>query len=100
MFTKLMRCYRPCIKSKIYISPRRHFTKTLFERMKERVPEMQERAKQIIAQTKDTKISEVNVSEAMGGMRGVNALICETSQLCPNEGIKFRGLNLRDIEEK
>ena len=77
----------------------RPFTKTLFERMKERVPEMQDRAKQIIAQTKDTKISEVSVSQAMGGMRDAKALICETSELS-SEGIKFRGLDLREIENK
>ena len=102
MFVKLTRCYRPCIKSisKVHISPRRHFTKTLFERMKQRVPEMQDRAKQIIAQSKDKKISDVTVSQALGGMRGVKALICETSELDVNEGIKFRGLSLPEIESK
>merc|ERR1719203_238480 len=103
MFTKLLRCYRPCIQPKqrqLHKYSHRYFTKTLFERMKQRVPEMQERAKQIISQTKDKKISDVTVSQAFGGMRGVKGLICETSELDVNEGIKFRGLNLPEIEQK
>merc|ERR1719203_2567920 len=103
MFTKLLRCYRPCIQPKqrqLHKYSHRYFTKTLFERMKQRVPEMQERAKQIISQTKDKKISDVTVSQAFGGMRGVKGLICETSELDVNEGIKFRGLSLPEIEQK
>merc|ERR1719203_1440519 len=103
MFTKLLRCYRPCIQPKqrqLHKYSHRYFTKTLFERMKQRVPEMQERAKQIISQTKDKKISDVTVSQAMGGMRGVKALICETSELDVNEGIRFRGLTLPEVAAK
>eukprot|EP00484_Ammonia_sp_Unknown_P023588 CAMPEP_0197026490 /NCGR_PEP_ID=MMETSP1384-20130603/6562_1 /TAXON_ID=29189 /ORGANISM="Ammonia sp." /LENGTH=417 /DNA_ID=CAMNT_0042455163 /DNA_START=207 /DNA_END=1457 /DNA_ORIENTATION=+ len=53
-----------------------------------------------MAQTKDTKISEVTVGQAAGGMRGVKALICETSELDINEGIRFRGLTLPECEQK
>eukprot|EP01083_Nonionella_stella_P063565 165158_1 len=82
-----------------YVSSR-HFAKTLFERMNERVPEMQERCKQIMAQVKDQKISDVTVGQAAGGMRGVKALICETSELDINTGIRFRGLTLPEVQQK
>jgi len=60
---------------------------------------MQERGKQIMAQCKDVKISDVTVSQAFHGMRGVKGLICETSELDINEGIRFRGLTLPELEK-
>lgn len=98
--------YRSQSQSSQYINrslpclSQRNFAKTLFERMKERVPEMQERTKQIMAQAKDKKISDVTVGQAAGGMRGVKALICDTSELDINEGIRFRGLTLPEVEKK
>ena len=68
--------------------------------MTERVPEQQERAKQIMAQVKDQKLSDVTVGQAAGGMRGVKGLICETSELDVNEGIRFRGLTLPEVQQK
>merc|ERR1719295_957896 len=79
---------------------RRTFTKTLFERMHERIPEQQERCKQIMAQTKDQKLSEVTVGQAAGGMRGVKGLICETSSLDADKGIRFRGLTLPEVQQR
>ena len=61
---------------------------------------MQERTKIIMAQAKDKKISDVTVGQAAGGMRGVKALICDTSELDINEGIRFRGLTLPEVEKK
>lgn len=90
---KLLHKSLPCLSQ-------RNFAKTLFERMNERVPEMQERTKQIMAQAKDKKISDVTIAQAAGGMRGVKALICDTSELDINEGIRFRGLTLPEVEKK
>ena len=92
--TKLILQSLPCISQK------RTFAKTLFERMNERVPEMQERVKQIMSQVKDHKLSDVTVAQAAGGMRGVKALICDTSELDPNHGIRFRGLTLPEVQQK
>eukprot|EP01084_Bolivina_argentea_P079522 144242_1 len=77
----------------------RSFTKTLFERMNEVVPAHQERVKLIMSVVKNEKISDVTVAQAAGGMRGVKALICETSLLDINEGIRFRGLTLPEVEK-
>merc|ERR1719273_1770470 len=52
-----------------------------------------------MAQAKDQKISDVTVGQAAGGMRGVKGLICETSELDVNEGIRFRGHSLPEIQK-
>ena len=82
-----------------YISSRK-FTKTLFEKMHETLPIQQDRVKKILSVAKDKKLCDVSVGQAFGGLRGVKALICETSELSVDEGIKFRGLSLNDIKQK
>lgn len=45
-------------------------------------------------------IGEVTVEMAMGGMRGITAMVSETSYLDPMEGIRYRGLTLQECNEK
>ncbi|MCG2816143.1 MAG: citrate (Si)-synthase, eukaryotic, partial [Candidatus Aminicenantes bacterium] len=48
----------------------------------------------------DKKISEVTISQAYGGARGVKCIVTETSALDPMEGIRFRGFNIPDLQKK
>lgn len=48
----------------------------------------------------DKVISEVTIAQAYGGMRGVKSMITETSALDPNEGIRFRGYTIPDLQKK
>jgi len=91
---------KKCSFKSLPLISRRRFTKTLYERMCERVPEQQERVKQIMMQCKDQKISDVTVAQAAGGMRGVKGIISETSELDVNKGIRFRGMTLPEIQQK
>ncbi len=45
-------------------------------------------------------ISEVTITQAYGGMRGVKCMVTETSALDPDEGIRFRGYNIPDLRKK
>ena len=42
----------------------------------------------------------VSVTQAYGGMRGVKCIVTETSALDPFEGIRFRGYNIPELQEK
>ncbi|UYV61620.1 CS [Cordylochernes scorpioides] len=46
------------------------------------------------------KIGEITVDQVYGGMRGMKALVTETSHLDPEEGIRFRGYTIPEIREK
>jgi len=48
----------------------------------------------------DETVGEIKVSQLYGGMRGMQALICETSKLDPDEGIRFRGYSIPELQEK
>jgi len=41
-------------------------------------------------------IGEVTVETAMLGMKATPVMVCETSQLDPNEGVRYRGLTLKE----
>jgi citrate synthase len=48
----------------------------------------------------DETVGEIKVGQLYGGMRGMLALICETSKLDPEEGIRFRGYSIPELQEK
>ena len=46
------------------------------------------------------KIGEVTLSQIYSGMRGMTGLVTETSLLDPQEGIRFRGYSIPEVQEK
>ncbi len=60
---------------------------TLFKKIEEHRP----RTTRLLKEFGDVKISEVTISQAIGGARGVRCLVTDVSYLDPLEGIRFRG---------
>lgn len=48
----------------------------------------------------NTKIADVTVEAAMLGMKATPLILCETSMLDPKEGIRYRGLTLKECNEQ
>ena len=48
----------------------------------------------------DKKISEVNIQQAYGGMRGVKGMVCDTSEVPPDKGLLIRGIPVGDLVDK
>jgi citrate synthase len=71
----------------------------LKERLSELVPEHQEKVKAFRAEHGDKGIGEVTVNMAYGGMRGIKGLVCETSVLDADEGIRFRGYTIPECQK-
>lgn len=46
------------------------------------------------------KIGEVQLSQIYQGMRGITGMVYETSLLDANEGIRFRGFSIPELQEK
>ncbi len=64
------------------------------------IPKHRERVKNLIAEKGDKILSEVKVTQAYGGMRGVKCLVCETSYLDPIEGIRYRGKTIPEMRRE
>jgi citrate synthase len=48
----------------------------------------------------DTKVDEVKLSQVLGGARGIKMMLWETSQLDPQQGIRFRGFSIPEVKDK
>lgn len=67
--------------------------------MAEIIPKEQERVKNFRKQYGATKVGEVTVDMMYGGMRGIKGLVCETSVLDADEGIRFRGYSIPECQK-
>jgi citrate synthase len=73
--------------------------KTLNQKLKSLIPKLREERKKLAMSSGDVKISEVSVAQAIGGMRGVKGMVCDTSVVEPDKGLIIRGkpvLKLKD----
>ncbi|MDP6339998.1 MAG: citrate (Si)-synthase [Candidatus Marinimicrobia bacterium] len=63
----------------------------------EKISRWQDEVRSIVKEKGDVKISDVTVSQAYGGMRGIKGLTCETSAVSADKGLIIRGYPLLDI---
>lgn len=68
--------------------------------LKDKIPEQQERLKALKKGYGKTELGAVTLDMAIGGMRGIPGMLWETSLLDPEEGIRFRGFSIPELQEK
>ncbi len=73
---------------------------TLKEKLAQTVPALRDEIKGFVKANKDKTISEVTVAQAYGGMRGVKALVCDTSVVPPDKGLIIRGRPIAELKDK
>ncbi len=70
------------------------------EKFKIKADNLNAEIKDILKEHGSKKIGEVTLSQIYSGMRGMTGLVTETSLLDPQEGIRFRGYSIPEIQEK
>ncbi|KAF5365614.1 hypothetical protein D9758_003214 [Tetrapyrgos nigripes] len=73
-------------------------TKSLKETLEEVIPQKQQHLKRLKAEHSDTVIGDVKVASVIGGMRGLRAMLWDSSVLDPDEGIRFHGHSIPDCQ--
>lgn len=71
--------------------------KTLF---KEKADKLGAEIKDIVKTHGAKKIGEVQLAQAYQGMRGITGMVYETSLLDANEGIRFRGYSIPELQKQ
>jgi len=66
----------------------------------EKIPAEQARLKAIKKAHGAQKLGDLTVDMALGGMRGITGLLWDTSLLDAEEGIRFRGYTIPELQEK
>ncbi len=74
--------------------------KTLKQRMAELIPKLREERSTVMKEGRDVVISQVTVEQAIGGMRGIKGMVCDTSLVEPDTGLVIRGIPIKDLTDK
>ncbi len=70
------------------------------DKFKEKADIASKEIKDILKEHGNKKIGEVTLSQIYQGMRGITGLVTETSLLDAQEGIRFRGYTIPELQEK
>jgi citrate synthase len=69
-------------------------------RMDQLIPEWRQEIRTLVQTHGDTKISDVTVAQAYGGMRGVKGMVCDTSEVPPDVGLLIRGTPIAELADR
>lgn len=72
----------------------------LREKLAQKVPALRDEIKGFVQENATKVISEVTVAQAYGGMRGVKALVCDTSVVPPDKGLIIRGKPIAELKNE
>lgn len=85
---------------RVALQQKRAFSvKSLTERLTEIVPAEQARVKAIVKEHGAKSLGETTVLQAYQGMRGIKGMVCDTSLLDENEGIRFRNYTIPECQD-
>ncbi len=73
---------------------------TLKETLAKKIPVLRDEIKGFVKENGDKVISDVTVKQAYGGMRGVKALVCDTSVVPPDKGLIIRGTPIGEMKDQ
>ncbi len=73
---------------------------TLQKKLAQMIPGLREDLKDLAGRVSDKVMSEVTVAQAYGGMRGVKAMICDTSVVYPDKGLVIRGIPIMELRDR
>jgi len=73
---------------------------TLKEKLAEQIPALRDEVKNLVKQYGDKVVSEITVAQIFGGLRGVKALVCDTSSVPPERGLLIRGIPIAELTDK
>mmetsp|Transcript_13381 Transcript_13381/g.20866 ORF Transcript_13381/g.20866 Transcript_13381/m.20866 type:complete len:465 (+) Transcript_13381:207-1601(+) len=90
---------RKAIQHKPSVTAQARTVVTLQETLAAQVPEKQKSLAALKKEHGSHVIGEVTVDQCIGGARGVKCMLWETSNLDPEEGIRFRGLTIPDCQQ-
>jgi citrate synthase len=72
----------------------------LRDRLAEIIPGLRKEANEVFALGPNESLGEVTTEQVFGGMRGIKALICDTSEVGLDTGLIIRGIPILDLVDK
>jgi len=72
----------------------------LRDRLAELIPGLRKESAEVFALGPNESLGEVTTEQVFGGMRGIKALICDTSEVGLDTGLIIRGIPILDLVDK
>jgi len=72
----------------------------IYEKLEQNIAIWRSELSELAKANGEKKVSEVTVSQLLGGMRGVKGVMCDTSSVPQDKGLIIRGKPLADLVEK
>ena len=69
----------------------------LHEKISEQLPQWRERIRALAKEHAEVVVDTVTIGEVVGGMRDTKSLLTDISYVDPGEGIRFRGMSIREV---
>jgi citrate synthase len=69
----------------------------LYDVLAKQIPEMRNDIKAFVKEHGAKVIGELTIGAAFGGMRGLKAMVCDTSEVPPDKGLIIRGIPIKDL---
>ncbi|KAF8311582.1 citrate synthase [Clavulina sp. PMI_390] len=85
------------LKLPVTLTPTR--LQSLKETLAEIIPAKRDQLARIKKEHGQVSLGEVKVENVIGGMRGLKAMLWEGSLLDPNEGIRFHGMSIPEVQK-
>lgn len=92
--------FRSLTTSRLSFAGVRWASKDLKTILQEQIPAKQAFLKELKTKYGETVLGEVTVDQCLGGARSVKCMMWETSLLDANEGIRFRGYTIPELQQK
>ncbi|MBJ04878.1 MAG: citrate (Si)-synthase, eukaryotic [Flavobacteriales bacterium] len=73
--------------------------KNLKQKFEDKIHDSRSRVSNLVHDYGDKIIGEISLRQIFSGMRGMLSMVTETSKLDPNEGIRFRGYSIPEIQD-
>ncbi len=61
---------------------------------------LRQQVRQLLQESGDQVLDQIRVRQVLGGMRGVRALVCVTSSLDPETGVRYRGIPVAEVSAR
>lgn len=72
----------------------------LHDVLAQQIPAMRTDLKAFLKENRSKVIGELTIGHAYGGMRGLKAMVCDTSEVPPDKGLIIRGIPLKELWDK
>ena len=71
----------------------------LKQTLAEKIPQWRSETRELLHQHGNTVVSQITVEQLFKGLRGVNAVLCNTSYVDPRDGLFIRGIPVLELME-